>query len=771
MMGNRNMETKHQNVMLGWMAGMILLVAVLVLFILFHEPEPDGVTRAAAYKAAALAVTSYSDCVKEADQEPSFFSAGEQGRWYIKYADYLYRHGLLDQESVSPNQKTAEGQLTYGEAELLLEAMAKELEIDDIFSQLHFRPSAKKQEKTVPEKTWWETYETLIAGAEKSEVEFAPLLIYGTPENIRGGRSWTAYTDQGEFGFEGLVMDIYIDREIQVCKRGNEIIRVVEEISSEVVYKNTWIASVDESDRTFTGYVGDVKREFDTKKKLGAGTGFEDQVADLHLRSGKVEKIVLKEERINGKILAVKEDSIEVEGYGAVPMDEGFQVYRLYGDFARRTINDLLVGYDALEFAVADGNLCAALLKHPFDADSIRVLIMDDGFQTVFHDQIQLEFLSNGTYRTGEKSYEFAEGETLNITMDSSLFQNGRVIFEPEDQEKGIRVISMNRSYGNPVYSGRLEISREEGGLVLVNELYLEDYLKHVVPSEMPVSYEKEALKAQAVCARTYAYRQIQGNSYKEYGAHVDDSTRFQVYNNLETSQASDAAVTETYGKILMYQNSPAEAFYFSTSCGHTTDGTIWGASLSSVPYLKGVAVRPGGGQLDLTDEDTFSSFIKSAASGYESDYAMYRWTTTCTSSQLEQKISGIGSITNLEVTRRSTGGIAVELQVTGTEGVKMVSTESQIRSILGNPELVIKKQDGQTLTGWSSLPSAFLTVEKKKTDENGMVTFAIYGGGYGHGVGMSQNGAQAMAKKGKTYEQILQFFFTGIEIQSLAAD
>lgn len=757
--------------MLGWMAGMILLVAVLVLFILFHESEPDGITRAAAYKAAALAVTSYSDCVKEADQEPSFFSAGEQGRWYIKYADYLYRHGLLDQESVSPNQKTAEGQLTYGEAELLLEAMAKELEIDDIFSQLHFRPSAKKQEKTVPEKTWWETYETLIAGAEKSEVEFAPLLIYGTPENIRGGRSWTAYTDQGEFGFEGLVMDIYIDREIQVCKRGNEIIRVVEEISSEVVYKNTWIASVDESDKTFTGYVGDVKREFDTKKKLGAGTGFEDQVADLHLRSGKVEKIVLKEERINGKILAVKEDSIEVEGYGAVPMDEGFQVYRLYGDFARRTINDLLVGYDALEFAVADGNLCAALLKHPFDADSIRVLIMDDGFQTVFHDQIQLEFLSNGTYRTGEKSYEFVAGETLNVTMDSSLFQNGRVIFEPEDQEKGIRVISMNRSYGNPVYSGRLEISREDGGLVLVNELYLEDYLKHVVPSEMPVSYEKEALKAQAVCARTYAYRQIQGNSYKEYGAHVDDSTRFQVYNNLETSQASDAAVTETYGKILMYQNSPAEAFYFSTSCGHTTDGTIWGASLSSVPYLKGVAVRPGGGQLDLTDEDTFSSFIKSAASGYESDYAMYRWTTTCTSSQLEQKISGIGSITNLEVTRRSTGGIAVELQVTGTKGVKMVSTESQIRSILGNPELVIKKQDGQTLTGWSSLPSAFLTVEKKKTDENGMVTFAIYGGGYGHGVGMSQNGAQAMAKKGKTYEQILQFFFTGIEIQSLAAD
>ncbi|MEI3182241.1 MAG: hypothetical protein V8S98_02160 [Lachnospiraceae bacterium] len=84
MMGNRNVETKHQNVMLGWMAGMILLVAVLVLFILFHEPEPDGVTRAAAYKAAALAVTSYSDCVKEADQEPSFFFCRGAGQMVHK---------------------------------------------------------------------------------------------------------------------------------------------------------------------------------------------------------------------------------------------------------------------------------------------------------------------------------------------------------------------------------------------------------------------------------------------------------------------------------------------------------------------------------------------------------------------------------------------------------------------------------------------------------------------------------------------------------------
>ena len=76
---------------------------------------------------------------------------------------------LLDQESVSPNQKTAEGRLTYGEAELLLEAMAKELEINDIFSQLHFRPSAKNRKNGSRKDMVGGLYETLIAGAEKSE--------------------------------------------------------------------------------------------------------------------------------------------------------------------------------------------------------------------------------------------------------------------------------------------------------------------------------------------------------------------------------------------------------------------------------------------------------------------------------------------------------------------------------------------------------------------------------------------------------------------------
>ncbi len=108
----------------------------------------------------------------------------------------------------------------------------------------------------------------------------------------------------------------------------------------------------------------------------------------------------------------------------------------------------------------------------------------------------------------------------------------------------------------------------EEGGLVLINELYLEDYLKKVVPSEMPASYEKEALKARQ-CVPGLMPTPDPGNAYGQYGAHVDDSTNFQVYNNISTSERTDQAVNETCGQMLFYNDKPIEAFYYSTSCGH----------------------------------------------------------------------------------------------------------------------------------------------------------------------------------------------------------
>ena len=95
-------------------------------------------------------------------------------------------------------------------------------------------------------------------------------------------------------------------------------------------------------------------------------------------------RVTVKKERIHGKILSVTEDTVEIEGYGTIPLDENFYVYKLFGEFSVLGAADILVGYDLQEFVAADGKLCAAPLERPFDARTIRVLLMDTGFKNLF---------------------------------------------------------------------------------------------------------------------------------------------------------------------------------------------------------------------------------------------------------------------------------------------------------------------------------------------------------------------------------------------------
>ena len=346
----------------------------------------------------------------------------------------------------------------------------------------------------------------------------------------------------------------------------------------------------------------------------------------------------------------------------------------------------------------------------------------------------------------------------------------GRLRVETADPQNQIQVTTIQRKQGTPSYFGSLEISEEADGLILLNDVDVEDYLTRVVPSEMPASYELEALKAQAVCARTYACRQIRANDYSQYGAHVDDSTNYQVYNNIEASDRTDLAVKETGGLAVFYGDTPAETYYFSTSCGYSTDGTIWGASLDDVPYLKGISLTEDREMKDLTTNDAFVPFIQGQGeANYDSGFPMYRWKTKITNQKLAEKISDIGEIQGIFVTERGTGGIAKTVKVIGSEGERVLKGQTQIRNTLGCPELTYTKNDGTAMTDWASLPSAFIAVDETARDEEkGIRTFTIWGGGYGHGVGMSQNGAHQMAKEGKSFEEILTFFYTGVEIKEM---
>lgn len=741
-----------------WAVAIPAFLAILLLVIVFLDHSDHDISRAMASKAMALTFADRDEIVTSQGEHGSHFGTADQDEWYAKYVDYMIEEGYLDPGEETVNKGYAMGALTYGEAAYAAERVSKGLS-----SALNI--SKNKYKKAMPKEEWWLFYESFLKRADlEGAVKKEKLVLYGTPKNVKEAAAWTAYTDQGRMNFEGVSLDACIDRKIEVYVRGDAIITLCEVQSEKVTYKNVWI--VPDASNEMKLYIGTIVRTFPMEEKLKDRT--DGVLADVELDQGKIRKLSLKEDLIEGKVLSVKEDTIEIEGYGTLRLDDDFKVYKTYGVVKEQKKRDVLVGYDLGKFVVAGKKVCAALLNHDFSATNIRVLIMNDDYSSLFHTKVVLQSDSIMHVTWGDSEETLSPGTRLSVSPGDDRLEEGRMKVTIEEPQKEIRILSTKRAQGTPQYFGSFELSEESEGLLLINELDVEDYLTRVVPSEMPSSYELEALKAQAVCARTYAYRQIKANAYSRYGAHVDDSTNYQVYNNTQSSERTNLAVKETDGKIVYYEDTPAETYYFSTSCGYSTDGTIWGASREEVPYLKGIGLTEKKEIPDLTDNATFLKLIQGQGeANYDSSFPMYRWRTTITNKKLQQKIDTIGEIQGIFVTSRGTGGIAQTVQVVGSEGTKTLKGQSQIRSVLGSESLVYKKNDGTELTGWTTLPSAFFAVDETARDEEkGIRTFTFWGGGYGHGVGMSQNGAQEMAREGKTYEEILTFFYDGVEVR-----
>lgn len=757
--------------LINWMAGVTTFIVVLLIVIVLLDREEDGVSLAAASRTVALTLES-GDGILENAPETSNFDEDLSDQWYVKYMDYLYGQGYLDSGSVKADERSATSAVTYA----VLSDWAKKASEEgkgETDALLSYVDSGDRAKKAVSSENFWKFYDAFRAAVDPdravAEVETD---LYGTPDNVDGAPAWTAYTRDGIFQFEGLYLDGYIDQKIRFLARDDEILKVEEMVSDEIVYENAWISGF--SGKTVTVFIGNIQREFPVKGVLKDESEISGQIGDLYLKGGTPKRLVLKKEKITGTVLAVRDTEIEIDGYGSVPLADQFKIYRTYGVLREQQKKDILVGYHMQEFVVADGKICAALTTEKPDIDMIRVLIMTNGFKSLFHDTITLSCDSMAVLEYGDekdaKTESIAAGETVTIKPGDSRVASGRLTFRSANEGGMITVHSLERAQGMPVYPGHMEITEESDGLLLLNEVDLEEYLKRVTPSEMPPTYELEALKAQAVCARTYAWRQIQGNAYSTYGAHVDDSTNFQVYNNTLTFDSTDTAVNETFGQLVEYNGDPIEAFYYSTSDGHGTDGSVWGADASNTPYLRAVTINNKAKKLDLTSNEAFESFIKDEnTDAYDSDFPMFRWNTKTTSTILDEKIGGVGRITGLTITSRGAGGYAKTLKVVGTEGSKTFSGQSRIRSILGNVSLVYNRKDGFTSTGWDTLPSGFIYIENNGTDENQVTTFTIYGGGFGHGVGMSQNGAQGMAKQGKTCQEILKFFYDGCGLMDIS--
>jgi stage II sporulation protein D len=418
--------------------------------------------------------------------------------------------------------------------------------------------------------------------------------------------------------------------------------------------------------------------------------------------------------------------------------------------------------------------------------ETIRVLLKNSDYTSIYHDQVRLTSDGMLQITQGQESQTLATGEAF------CLQETGEGAAGDCIQVEGgtIRVESIRRSQAAPVYEGKLEIYPTDQGYVLVNEVDFETYVKGVLPGEMPASYETEALKAQAVCARTYGAMKLEnGPAYEAYEADLDDSVQYQVYKSQETDERTDRAVEDTKGEVLTYNGEIAAAYYFSTSWGYTTGMDAW--LKEETAYLGSVAV---GTAEACTDFET--AFKNPQGTFYEAKEPWYRWKVQMNLADCleefyenlktvqadspdqvlvyneeqqayeEKSLEAFSQVKSLQIAERGSGGVALALELV-TENQKIeVQGQHAIRRVLAFKNNQILRQDGSVVKNFSLLPSGFFLLETVQEGET-VQTVVVEGGGFGHGVGMSQNGANQMALLGKDYLEILSYFYPGTETES----
>lgn len=338
---------------------------------------------------------------------------------------------------------------------------------------------------------------------------------------------------------------------------------------------------------------------------------------------------------------------------------------------------------------------------------------------------------------------------------------------------------------GNEYYGDFLIRADSSSRLTVINYVGIEDYVKGVLPYEMSASWNREALKAQAVCARSYALTNL--GKHESLGFDLCNTTNCQVYNGTARATAnSDAAVTETTGLVLTANGKPATGFFFSSDGGATEDNeNVWGGD--PISYLRGV-------QDPYEDSST-------ALNG--------SWSTTLTAAQVTSKLQAagysIGTVASVAVTKRTAMDNVNQVTVTDTSGKSITIKNSAVRSAFGlnsirytisspnsgntgsGGNLYVNQQPCTNVNGLYAIggdgsvqavgaingqtvltatgPETLQVSATSAPSTSAADSFTFTGTGWGHSVGMSQYGAKAMAEQGFTYDQILKFYFTGIEI------
>ncbi len=332
----------------------------------------------------------------------------------------------------------------------------------------------------------------------------------------------------------------------------------------------------------------------------------------------------------------------------------------------------------------------------------------------------------------GNRFSVFGSGDEVEVEIEGKRFKGKNMQLVPPSQEQPV-------SYKGGHYRGTINLVADGPAISIVNQLSIDEYLKGVIPKEMPTGKGNEyyeALKAFTICARTYTFSKLNENK-KRFDVFAD--TRDQVYGGSSIEkEIVNKVVDETRGLILTYNDKPAVTFYHSTCGGYTEDAKNVFPNMD-LPYL--VTVKDG-------------------VEPYCSESPKFTWTETFPENTFVQRFVSAGyldspdySVSRMNINSTFKSGRINELEI----GFKGSGGRQKTVKLYGNNiRYIIRTADNKTI-----LESNNFSIRR---DGDNII---INGKGYGHGVGLCQWGALEQSKEGRDFEEILALYYPGTKIES----
>ncbi|KAF1084521.1 Amidase enhancer precursor [Sporotomaculum syntrophicum] len=428
--------------------------------------------------------------------------------------------------------------------------------------------------------------------------------------------------------------------------------------------------------------------------------------------------------------------------------------YQLVNDYTKQVITGVGEGRWVVEYA---GGLCQ--------------VSKDGEYVGLYNGPIKVEGLSSGGVKAILSSgallqKDSVDGLAVQGAGDAINYleheQAGCYVVDVNGQIKqmtrdGLNLVGLEKSGQVKHYRGNLEIRSNEKGLTVINELPIEQYLYGVVPAEMPASFSSEALKAQAVAARSYLIAQL--GSYANFGFDVLYNQSNQMYQGYDGEKpASSMAVDDTNGLVLVKDGQPIAAYFHACSGGYTENSEdVWYDKLG---------------------------FIRAKEDPYDGNSQHYNWSVTYSASELvtllnqqlrryikSSEFTELAVITDINALEWTASGHRVKkllIEVLDHQGNLQsytVANADRVRTVLGLKSSLFTMKKQYYSEEQDNPVDLEDILEPTNIVKQGLSSITFYGSGWGHGLGMSQYGAAGMASQGYSFQDILKYYYTDVEL------